>query len=66
MEHGIALDLRRSGLSKEEFALEIDVEFARLEYWLRLAEIQVNRSPHTDDGTSGRQTPTSTPLEWPR
>ena len=64
MEHGIALDLRRSGLSKEEFALEIGVELSRLEYWLCLAEIQVNRSLHTDHGTSGRQeTPTPTALE---
>jgi len=64
MDHGIARDLRRSELSEEEFALQIGIELSRLEYWLRLAEIQVNRSPH---GTSGRsRTSTPTALERPR
>ena len=75
MDHGIARDFHRSGRSKEEFALQIGVELSRLEYWLRLAEIQVNHSwaneestwgvlPH---GTSGRsRTSTPTALERPR
>ncbi len=42
----VFFELKRSGLTKREFASEIGVELPRLEYWLRLAECRDESRQH--------------------